>query len=138
MTGGRGEARDVNALAASLRAHGQDVSLYAGMLLNTLSSALPHHMTHVERERGFLRHKDRAIRAVTIHVSDRRFRLSREGVGAAPVATVEHIVRGIVLSVDTVPLTEWSDLLASELTEAAQQDSGVARAIDALITGPAG
>ena len=137
MAGSPDEARDVNALAASLRSHGDDVSLYAGMLLNTLSAALPRHMTQVQRDRGFLafRRKDRPIRAVTITVGDRRFRLARDNPAAVPAATVDHIVRGIVLSSDAVPLTEWTDLLARQLAEAASSDAGVAHAINALISG---
>jgi hypothetical protein len=130
---------DVNALAASLEQHGQDVSLYAGMLLNTLSAALPDRLVVVERQRSLRllrRGTPAAVTALTISVGDRRFRLERARTGAFPHATVEHIVRGIVLSSDDVPLTEWTDALAVELTEAAGRDAGVAEAIDLLIRGP--
>jgi len=134
-----GGARDVHALAASLQQQGQDISLYAGMLLNTLSSALPDRMIVVERARGlFRRGKQAAVTAVTINVGDRRFRLQRPRPGAHPTATVEHVVRDIVLSSDDLPLTEWTDALAQELTEAAGRDAGVAQAIDVLISGPIG
>jgi hypothetical protein len=132
-------ARDVNALAASLERHGQDVSLYAGMLLTTLSSALPDRLISVEQERGLRllrRGKPAGITAVTINVGDRRFRLERARPGSFPRATVEHVVRDIVLSSDELPLTEWTDALAIELTEAAGRDAGVAQAIDLLIRGP--
>ena len=135
VSGDRGG--DVNALAASLRSHSDDISLYAGMLLSTLSEALPPHMTQVQRERGLraFRRGDRPIRSVTITVGDRTFRLTRDRVGAVPAATVDHVVRGIVLSTDEVPLTQWTDLLAQELAEAASSDAGVAEAISALISG---
>ena len=131
-------AREVNALAASLEQHGQDVSLYAGMLLNTLSSALPDHMIAVERKRGLrLLRRDRPaeVSAVVINVGDRRFQLERPHVGARPRAQVEHVVRGIVLSSDDLPLTEWTRALSAELTEAAGRDAGVAEAIETLIRG---
>jgi hypothetical protein len=133
-----GVGQDVNALAAALRSHGSDTSLYAGMLLNTLSSSLPAHMVTVERAGGgrlFRRHKDPAITSVTIEVGDRRFRLERAEPGGLPTATLEHVVRGIVLSKDDLPLVAWSDALAGELARAAARDAGVARAIDRLITG---
>jgi hypothetical protein len=130
---------DVNALAAALRSQGQDVSLYAGMLLNTLSEALPPELIEVERERGlrlFRRGEAPSVVAVTIGVGERRFHLRRPGPTTPPVATIEHVVRGIVLASEPVPLTEWSDRLARRLGQAAARDAGVARAIDALISGP--
>jgi hypothetical protein len=109
------------------------------MLLNTLSSALPDRMIAVERERGFRflrRGKAAGVTAVTISVGDRRFRLERARTGSFPSATVEHVVRDIVLSSDGLPLTEWTEALAIELTEAASRDAGVAQAIDLLIRSP--
>ena len=129
----------MHALAASLHQQGEDISLYAGMLLNTLSSALPDRMIVVERARGLRllrRGRPTAVTAVTINVGDRRFRLERLRPGAHPVATVEHVVRDIVLSSDELALTEWTDALAQELTEAAGRDAGIAQAIDLLISGP--
>lgn len=134
-----GAPGDVNALAASLRSQGEDASLYAGMLLTTLSSALPARMRTVERERGLRllrRGKPSTVTAVTVTVGDRRFELRRENSADVPTATVQHIVRGIVLSSDELPLTRWTDALAQELTDAAARDSGVAAAIDALIASP--
>jgi hypothetical protein len=136
MTSGPG---DVNALAASLQSQGEDASLYAGMLLSTLSSALPERMVTVERERGLRllrRGKPPAVIAVTVSVGDRRFELRREEASEVPTATVQHIVRGIVLSSDVLPLTRWTEELASELTQAAARDRGVAAAIDELVRGP--
>lgn len=136
MTAGSG---DVNELAASLRSQGEDAALYAGMLLTTLSSALPDRMLTVERERGLRLHrrgKPAAVIAVTVAVGDRRFELRRENPAGVVTATVQHIVRGIVLSSDKLPLTQWTDALARELTGAAARDAGVAAAIEALITGP--
>jgi len=41
---------DLDVLATELRRHGEDLSLYAGFLLNTLSAALPPELVEVERE----------------------------------------------------------------------------------------
>ena len=43
---------DLEVLAASLRRESDDLSLYAGFLINTLSAALPPHMVAVERKAG--------------------------------------------------------------------------------------
>jgi hypothetical protein len=45
---------DLEVLAAGLRRHSGDLSLYAGFLLNTLSSALPPEMVRIERRGGLL------------------------------------------------------------------------------------
>jgi hypothetical protein len=129
---------DVNALAASLQSQGEDASLYAGMLLNTLSSALPQRMVTVERKGGFRllrRGRSAPVTAVTVNVGDRRFELRRDDPTDPPTASVQHIVRGIVLSSDELPLTRWTQELARDLTEAAARDAGVASAIDTLVRG---
>src|ERR1700730_1626294 len=41
---------DLELLAAQLRRHADDMSLYSGMLLNVLSATLPDHMLEVRRE----------------------------------------------------------------------------------------
>ena len=131
-----GGPADMQAVAAALHSHGEDVSLYAGMLLDTLAGALPERMITVERSGGgLLRKKPRGITAVTITVNDRRFFLSRKHVGAKPLARVEHVVRGIVLSNDELPVTQWTDQLAQELADAARDDGGVAAAIEQLVRG---
>ncbi|MCA1711702.1 MAG: hypothetical protein LC789_08755 [Actinobacteria bacterium] len=136
-----GGADDVNALAAALRSQSQDSSLYAGMLLNTLSAALPTPMVTVERERGLRlmrRGRPAAVTAVTVSAGERKFELRRDSPTAVPRATVQHIVRGIVLSSDTLSLTAWTTALARELTQLAARDRHVAEAIERLVRGAGG
>lgn len=128
----------MNALAAALRSRSEDSSLYAGMLLNTLSVALPTPMATVERERGLRlmrRGRPPAVTAVTVAAGERKFELRRDSPTAVPRATVQHIVRGIVLSSDDLSLTAWTAALARALTHVATEDSRVAEAIERLVRG---
>ncbi len=58
-----GDDADVAKLAAALRSDADDLSLYAGFLLNTLSQALPAHLITVDRERGLRERPQRRSRA---------------------------------------------------------------------------
>jgi hypothetical protein len=123
---------DLEVVAAGLRRHSSDLSLYAGFLLTTLSEALPAEMVLVERDRGLatrLRRGDPPVVAVSVLLGDLRFTLRRAGTGAAPVASVGHQSGGVVLRTETVPLVDWSRQLAAALARYAQHNAGVADAL---------
>lgn len=121
-------------LAAALRAQADDLSLYAGVLLGLVSEAFPPELVEVERERrGLFRRGEPPVTAVTVTLGDRSFRLSRPRVGAPPVAEVRHVVRGVVLSGEVVPLVPWSERLAAELSRTAAQDARVGAALEQLL-----
>ena len=119
-------------LAATLRAQADDLSLYAGMLLTVLSS-FPDDVLEVERERRGLLRRTETVTGVTLTLDDRSFRLVRERVGAAPTATVAHVVRGVVLSREQLPLTVWSERLAERLAASAERDAGATAALERLL-----
>ena len=111
---------DLEVLAAELRRHSGDLSLYAGFLLSTLSSALPAELVEVERKGGLLgrlRGGEAPVVAATVRLGDQSFVLRRERVGAPAVATVRHESGGIALRTETVGLDEWSRRLATELAD---------------------
>lgn len=107
---------DVETLATSLRTHSEDLALYAGFLVNTLSGALPPDMVEVRRKTSLLRRGDGPVLAVTVRVGDRRFTLSRRSVGAAVVVQIARESRGIVLSTSEVRIDAWSRELAGALS----------------------
>ena len=75
---------DLEVLATELRRHSGDLSLYAGFLLTTLSSALPAEMVEVERKGsllGRLRGAEAPVVAVTVRFGDQGFTLRRDAVG---------------------------------------------------------
>lgn len=122
----------VTELAATLRAQADDLSLYAGMLMTVLSS-LPADAVQVRRERRGLLRRSETVTGVTVTLDDRSFQLDRERVGAAPTATVAHVVRGVVLSREQLPLTAWSERLAEQLATSAERDAGTAAAVEQLL-----
>lgn len=85
---------DLEALATSLRTHSDDLALYAGFLVNTLSESLPPEMVEVKRGNGVFRRGNGPVLAVTVRVEDRRFTLSRKAVGAAVRARRSCTSRG--------------------------------------------
>jgi hypothetical protein len=123
---------DLEVVAAGLRRHSSDLSLYAGFLLSTLSEALPPELVQLERERGLgarLRRGEPPVTAVSVLLGDLQFTLRRAKVGAAPAASVGHQSGGVVLRTETLPLVDWSRQLALALADYAQHNAGVADAL---------
>jgi hypothetical protein len=123
---------DLEVLATELRRHSGDLSLYAGFLLTTLSSALPAEMVQVERRGrllGRLRGAEAPVVAVTVRLGDLGFTLRRDAIGKAAAASVRHESGGIALRTDTVGLDEWSRRLATALGAYAQQNAAAAEAL---------
>jgi len=123
---------DLEVLAAGLRRHSGDLSMYAGFLLNTLSAALPPEMVQIERRGGLLarlRGTGAPVVAVSILLAGRGFTLRRERVGAPAVATIRHESGGVTMRTDTVPLDVWSRQLAAGLAGYAEQNAAAAEAL---------
>ena len=123
---------DLEVLASELRRHGGDLSLYAGFLLSTLSSALPAELVEVERKGsllGRLRGAEAPVVAATVRLGDLGFALRRDRVGAPAVATIRHESGGIALRTETVSLDEWSHRLAAALGAYADRHAGAAEAL---------
>lgn len=123
---------DLEVLAAELRKRSDDLSLYAGFLLSTLSSALPPELVDVERKGsvfGRLRGAEAPVVAATVRLGDQGFTLRRERVGAPAVATIRHESGGIALRTETVDLDEWSHRLAAALGAYADRHAGAAEVL---------
>ena len=123
---------DLEVLAAELRRRSDDLSLYAGFLLSTLSSALPPELVDVERKGsvlGRLRGAEAPVVAATVRLGDQGFTLRRERVGAPAMATIRHESGGIALRTETVDLDEWSHRLAAALGGYADRHAGAAEAL---------
>jgi hypothetical protein len=131
---------DLEVLAAGLRRHSGDLSLYAGFLLNTLSSALPPEMVRVERQAGLLtrmRRGEPPVVAVSVLLGGRSFTLRRDRVGATPVATIRHESGGVALRTEAVGIDDWSRQLAAALAGYAERNAAAAEAL-ARFTLPGG
>jgi hypothetical protein len=126
---------DLEILAAELRRHSADLSLYAGFLLNVLSAALPGELIQVRREGRWsarLSGRDPAVLGISVLLGDHRYELDRKGVGAPAVACVRHESVGVVLSTRQVSVDEWSHEVAGELVGLAKVNAAAAAALQRL------
>lgn len=129
MTGPDNSVELVTRLAAALRNDADDLSLYAGFLLNTLAQALPRDMIQIDRTQSLsqrIRGIDGQIVGVRVVVGDYVYNLTRPGVGASSTATIVHNVNGIALSTNKVGLDEWSTQLSRALVSRSDADSATA------------
>lgn len=136
MTEGRPESHfDLEVLAAQLRRHSDDLSLYAGFLLNVLSDALPPELVRVTREgrwKARLAGREPAVLGVCLTLGNDRYELSRAEFGGYPVAKVCHQSGGVVLSTRTVGADEWSRALAESLVQLAVTNAAAVVALQRL------
>ena len=136
MTQGSPESHlDLELLAAQLRRHSDDLSMYAGFLLNSLSAALPPEMVAVRREgklKARLAGREPAVLAVSVILGNHRYDLERAEFGARPVARVCHQSGGVVLSTRTVTPDEWSRGLAEALVRTLGSDAAAVAALQRL------
>ena len=126
---------DLEVLAAVLRGHSDDLALYAGFLLNTLSAALPPELIDVRREgrlRARLAGREPAVLGVSVTIGDNRYELVRGGVGERSTAVLRHQSGGVVLSSRTMSVDDWSAALAADLARLARTDGAAAAALQRL------
>ena len=126
---------DLEVLAAALRGHSDDLSMYAGFLLNTLSAALPAELVEVEREgrwKAKLAGRDPAVLTVAVRLGDHRYELSRTELAKPATARIRHESGGVVLSTRTVGIEEWSRELAVDLAGLARTNAAAAAALQRL------
>src|SRR5689334_17690076 len=93
---------DLELLAAQLRQHSDDLSMYAGFLLNVLSAALPGEIVDVKRE-GKIKARlngrsEPGVLSVAVIVNERRYLLERAEVGKMLTASIQHSSGGVVMS----------------------------------------
>lgn len=121
----------VPVLAAIVGRQTSDLSVYAGFLLEALSGSLPPDHLVVQRKRGFLGRvaDDAPVLAVQVRLGDNAYRLARARIDAAPSASVAHVVSGIVLKTETVPIDVWSGLLAQALRDFAETNVAASDAL---------
>jgi hypothetical protein len=126
---------DLELLAAQLRRHTDDLSLYSGMLLNVLSATLPPDLVQVRREgkwKARLAGRDPAVLGVSVTVGDRRYELDRADVGSPPSTRICHQSGGVVLSTKAVSAEDWSRALAVALAEVAGTNAAAVAALQKL------
>jgi hypothetical protein len=130
------DALSLEMVAAALRADSADAAIYARVLTNSLSEALPPGYVTVERERSMadrMKGRPGEIAKVEIRVGDKVMTLAVRG--GRPTAEICREVRGVVLSRQSVPLHQWASALASALVDHAQGNAAAAEALRRLVLG---
>jgi hypothetical protein len=116
-------------LAAVVARQTLDLNVYAAFLLETLSGALPAEYVTVQRMGSRWRRRDAPVVAVSVSLGEQRFTLRRASPTSRPEPSVSHVVGGISLKSDHVPLSEWAQRLAAALAEQAGRDADAAAAL---------
>ena len=130
------DALSLEMVAAALRADNADAAIYARVLANSLSEALPPGYVTVDRERSMadrMKGRPGEVSRVAIRLGDQVMTLAVRG--GQPMAEVCREVRGVVLSRQSVPLHQWASALASALVDHAQGNAAAAEALRKLVLG---
>jgi hypothetical protein len=130
------DALSLDMVTAALRADSTDVAIYARVLTQSLGEALPSEFVTVDRDRTMsdrMRGRPGEISKIAVQLGDKQMTLSvRNGKTEAEIC---RAVRGVVLSRQTVPVSEWAAALAAELVTYAEQNAQAAQALRRLVAG---
>jgi len=130
------DAPSFDLVAAALRADSADVAIYARVLTESLSDALPPGTVTVDRERSVsdrMRGRPGEVSRIVVRLGDQIMSLSVNR--GQPAAEICREVRGVVLSRTPVPLPEWTAALAGALVAHAERNAVAARALRTLVAG---
>jgi hypothetical protein len=110
----------VELFAASMRASYTDVQAFLEALAVKFEGALPSH-TKVIRHRGLFSH-EHPVKEIVVMLGDYHYRIGRERQGPL-VAQCSHVVHGITLGSEQIPVEQWIDEVAEALAQLAAQSS---------------
>ena len=136
---GDGDDLSLDMLMAALRADSTDVAIYAQVLTQSLSEAMPPGSVSIDRERSVsdrMHGRPGTVSKVTVRLGDRVMSLGVQR--GAPAAEICREVRGVVLSRQPVPLGQWITELARALMVHAEQNAAAAAALRRLVAGGPG
>ncbi len=127
---------NLDMVTAALRADSADVAIYAQVLTESLSEALPPGTVVVERERSMsdrMKGRPGQVSKIVVRLDDQVMTLAVQR--GQPVTEICREVRGVVLSRTPVPLADWYSALASALVTHAERNAAAAQALRKLVTG---
>jgi hypothetical protein len=131
------DSLSLDMLMAALRADTSDLTIYARVLTESLGESLPPGTVDIERSRRSMadRRQNRAatVTKISVRLGERTMTLGMDR--GSLVAEICHEVRGIVLSRNTVPISQWVAELAQGLLEQAEQNAAAATALRKLVAG---
>lgn len=131
-----GAAPDLDLVTAALRADSADAAVYARVLTESLSAALPPECVTIDRDRSVsdrMRGRPGMVSRITVRLGEQVMTLAvRAG---QPSAEISREVRGVVLSRQPVAVHDWAAELARALVGYAEQNARAAEALRKLVTG---
>jgi hypothetical protein len=122
---------DFDLVAASLRSDAGDMYAFVEALAVRLEAALPTQTQVKRRSKRFLS-GEKVVRLIEVDAGESRYALEVDDRGGIE-ARRSAAVRGIVLKNDPLPLDEWIDSLARDLTEQAQASEQGRLALERLL-----
>ena len=122
---------DFDLVAASLRADAADSRGFVEALAVRLEAALPGQARVQRRSKKFLS-REKVVRAIEVDAGGNRYSVQVGDHGAIE-ARRSAAVRGIVLKNDPLPLDEWIDSLARDLSEQARASEQGRLALERLL-----
>ena len=136
MTSPGSDDLSLDMVAAALRADSADVAVYARVLTESLSGALPPDCVQIDRDRSLadrMQGRPGQVSRITVRLGDQVMTLGVRG--GRPSAEICREVRGVVLSRQPVGVQEWAGELARALVQHAQQNAQAAQALRKLVLG---
>jgi hypothetical protein len=110
----------VEMFAASMRAGYSDVGAFLEALAAKFEGALPTH-TRVSRHSSMFS-REHPVKELVIMLGDYHYRIGRERQGPL-AAQRSHVVRGIALGTEQLPVEQWIEEVAESLAQLAAQSS---------------
>jgi len=116
--------------AASLRADKADLRTFLEALAVKMEGSLPDY-TRVTRQ-GSIFSRERTVKEVMVSLGDYQYRIGRERQGPL-VAVRAHVVRGIVLKTEQIPVDQWIEELSEALAQLAGRSAQSRSALERFL-----
>jgi hypothetical protein len=116
--------------AASLRADMTDLKTFLDALAVKLEGSLPDY-TRVTRQGSFFS-RERSVKEIAVSLGEYQYRIGREKQGSL-IAIRAHVVRGIVLKTEQIPVDQWIDELSGALAQLASRSAQSRAALERFL-----
>jgi hypothetical protein len=122
---------DFDLSAGVLRADERDIGLSVEVLASKLESTLPGVASVTRRKVGGFRSKRLVVEQILLALGEERFEIAREDQGYR--CTRHKVVRGITLSRQEIPMTEWISAVIERVQARAQLTEDSRGALESLL-----
>jgi hypothetical protein len=122
-------SRDIDLIAATLRADMSDVGVFVETLAAKLEAAVPGRVSVERRRDGMLGPK--VVKRIALDGGDQRLELRAEGGSIETVCA--RVSGGIVLKNEEVPIDDWLAALGAALAADAERNATTRAALERLL-----